>query len=537
MASDSQWCSGRGLRAALQASARWLELHADLVNSLNVYPVPDGDTGTNMHLTARAALEEVARETADSAGAVFQAVAHGALMGARGNSGVILSQILRGMARALDRKDRFNAQDLAQAFREGAVTAYKGVIRPVEGTILTVIREAADAAMAAAVDGATLESVLARASDEAERSLERTPSLLPVLQEAGVVDAGGQGLVLLLQGALRFLRGEALSEAPMRGTGATQVQAPTGTYGYDVQFIVRGQGLDVAAIREAISAMGDSVLVVGDEQTVKVHVHSEQPGEILTYGCSQGALQDIVVENMQLQHEAYLARAAQRPRAAEPAAGIAIVAVVPGQGLRRVFESLGVSAVVPGGQTMNPSTEELLSAVTALPNQQVIILPNNANVLLAAQQARSLAPKEVAVVPTRTVPQGISALLALNYQADLDVNLKAMERAAQAVQTIEITTAVRSVKVNGVSVAEGEIIGLLNDELVATGKDCRDVACHILADIHGEQMEIITIYYGEGIRRPEAEAFAEAIRQRFPAQDVELIDGGQPHYTYILSAE
>ncbi|MDI7276996.1 MAG: DAK2 domain-containing protein, partial [Anaerolineae bacterium] len=300
---------------------------------------------------------------------------------------------------------------------------------------------------------------------------------------------------------------------------------------------------DVSAIREAISAMGDSVLVVGDEETIKVHVHSERPGQVIEYGCTHAVLQDILVENMQLQHEAYMSRMARPAPTVPPPAGVGIVAVVPGAGLQRVFESLGVSGVVAGGQTMNPSTEELLTAITALPNEQIIVLPNNPNVILTAQQAKSLAEvrggsgRQVAVVPTRTIPQGISALLALNYQADLQSNLAAMEEAAGNVQTIEITRAVRAARVNGMGVCQGDVIGLLNDELCATGQDCAEVAITILERVHAERMEIITIYYGAGLSRSEADAFAERIRQRFPAQDVELIDGGQPHYQFILSAE
>jgi len=531
-------CSGRDLRLAVQAAGRWLEAHIDLVNSLNVYPVPDGDTGTNMHLTIRAALGEIAHLESDSAGAVAQALAHGALMGARGNSGVILSQILRGIARALDKQETFDSAELAQALKEGAITAYKGVIRPVEGTILTVIREAADAAMrAVAKDGATAETVLQQATEEAERSLARTPSLLPVLREAGVVDAGGQGLVLLLQGALRHLRGEAMAETSVQAREVAHVHRAEERYGYDVQFIMCGHGLDIDAIRDKIATFGDSVLVVGDEHNVKVHVHSDRPGAVIEYGCALAALQDIVVENMQAQHEAFVARHAHPSPAPQPVPAIGIVAVVPGRGLQRVFESLGVSAIVAGGQTMNPSTEELLSAITHLPQEQVIILPNNSNVILTAQQAQSLADKSVAIVPTKTIPQGISALLALNYQADLASNLAAMEEAAKAVQTIEITTAVRSAKVNGLGVAQGEIIGLLNGELVASGQDCFEVAASILEQIHAEQMEIITVYYGSNTAKADADTFADRVKERFPAQDVELIDGGQPHYAYILSAE
>lgn len=536
-----QRCTGAAFRSALQASARWLEHHVDLVNSLNVYPVPDGDTGTNMHLTARAALQEMAQADSDSAGALGQALAHGALMGARGNSGVILSQILRGIARALDRQDTFDGQDLARALTEGAATAYKGVLRPVEGTMLTVIREAAEAAtLAAAADGASPRLVLERATEEARHSLERTPSLLPVLKEAGVVDAGGQGLVLLLEGVLRYLRGETVSETATTAALTTAVARAHSDerYGYDIQFIMRGRGLDVDAIREVIAAAGDSVLVVGDAETVKVHVHSDRPGHIIDYGCSLAVLEDVVIENMQAQHEAFVSRlSAQATETQQPAGDIGIVAVVPGEGLQRVFGSLGVHAVVAGGQTMNPSTEELLSAINGLPHEQVIVLPNNSNVVLSAQQAQSLAGKEVAIVQTKTIPQGISALLALNYQADLQTNVAAMEEAAKTVQTIEITMAVRAARVNGMKVAEGDVIGLLNDELTASGPDCLAVARQVLEHIHAEQLEIITVYAGSDATKAEADSFAAGLRERFPTQDIELVDGGQPHYVYILSAE
>jgi len=357
------------------------------------------------------------------------------------------------------------------------------------------------------------------------------------LKEAGVVDAGGQGLVLLLQGVLRYLHGETVGEAAVPTSRATVHAAAEQGYGYDIQFIVTGEGLDVAAMREVLSDKGDSLLVVGDERTVKVHIHAERPGSILDYGCSLGVLQDVVVENMQLQHEAFVARQAQHPMPAQPASKVGIVAVVPGQGLQRVFESLGVNAVVSGGQTMNPSTEELLAAVDSLPHEQVIILPNNSNVVLTAQQAQGLAQREVGIVPTKTIPQGISALLALNYQADLEANVAAMEEAARAVQTIEITNAVRAARVNGTEVQEGQVIGLLGGELVAAGSDCCAVAGEILERIHAESMEIITIYYGGDAGKDEAEAFAQQIKARYAGQDVELVDGGQPHYKYILSVE
>ena len=538
-------CTGEGLKRALEASTAWLERHAEAVNALNVYPVPDGDTGTNMLLTMRAALEEIGRRSSNhSASAVIQAVSYGSLMGARGNSGVILSQLFRGMARVLN-NDSFTAKELAAAMREGAITAYKGVIKPVEGTILTVAREAAEAAVAAAEEDDDILYVLERVVMEAKRSVDKTPSLLPVLREAGVVDAGGQGLFIILEGALRFLRGEAVELAPEVEAVARLEVFEEQEYGYDTQFVIKGENLNVEEIREAISKMGDSVLVVGDSHTVKVHVHTDEPGTPLNYAVRLGSLTDIVIENMQEQYREFargakataVAAPAQAPLIAEEMGMIATVVVAPGAGLARVFESLGASAIVPGGQTMNPSTQELLEAIESLKADKVIVLPNNPNIIPVAQQARELSRKEVAVVPTKTIPQGISALLALNYQEDLEANVEIMTRAAQGVRTAEITRATRAVQIEGVSVEKGEVIGLLDGKLTASGRTLEEVVWEMLRQMGADECEVITLYYGEAVEGAEAEKLADEIRAAYPDQEVELIEGGQPHYHYIISAE
>lgn len=529
------------LLEAFRAAGAWLDAHIEEVNALNVFPVPDGDTGTNMSLTMRAALQEVNQKTYDSASEAAKVAAHGALMGARGNSGVILSQILRGFARSLDAKKVVGARDFAEALREGAATAYKGVMRPVEGTILTVIREAAEAAERAVSADAGLEEVLEYTVAEAKASLARTPSLLPVLAEAGVVDAGGQGLVYILEGMWRFLRGEAVEAATRQGARVQMAHAPEGQYNYDTQFIIKGQGMDVEAIRRAIAEMGDSVLVVGDSETIKVHVHSDHPGQVLEYGLSQGQITDVVIENMQLQYEAFLAAQKQtapsRPTASVPLAEIGIAAVASGDGLRTVLESLGVQAIIPGGQTMNPSTQDILEAIRAVPSKQVIVLPNNGNILLAAEQAKTLADRPVAIVPTRTIPQGIAALLAFNYQADLETNVAAMTEAAAQVQTIEVTRAVRSAQVNGLAIQEGQFIGLLNDDLKTVGEDCVEVILSLLERIQAEEYEIVTIYYGQDVTEDEAHRVADALRERYDGLEIEVLRGGQPHYYYIISVE
>lgn len=542
-------CDGDHLLRCLRAGQAWLERHVARVNALNVFPVPDGDTGTNMFLTMKAAVEEAGERSYPSVSELAKVVAHGALMGARGNSGVILSQIMRGFARALDNKEILTAADLAKALQEGAATAYKGVMRPVEGTILTVAREAAQAASLAASSGGDLHQVLASACAEAQASLARTPSLLPVLAEAGVVDAGGQGLVLILEGILRYLRGEELAAVAEMEAAVEHAQAPEGRYNYDTQFIILGHNLDVEAIRAQLDRMGDSVLAVGDSETVKVHLHTDAPGKALDYGVSLGQVTAVIVENMQLQYEEFKAQQSAPVAAstgqAKPTLNqhpakmceIGVIAVVSGVGLRQVFESLGVSAIVPGGQTMNPSTQDWLTAIEEVPAEKVILLPNNRNIILTAQQARDLAHKEVVVVPTITIPQGIAALLAFNYQADLQTNAEAMTEASQEVQTIEITRAVRSVQVNGLAISEGQYIGLLNDNLVTTGDDVQTVLEALWERLKLEDYEILTIYYGQDVSPEEAEELAERTRQSFPDLEIEVLDGGQPHYHYIISVE
>lgn len=541
-------CNGEQLLRALQAASAWLENRVPSINALNVFPVPDGDTGTNMSLTMRAAISEANGSTYESVSELARVVSHGALMGARGNSGVILSQILRGFARALDGKATFSAQDLAEALRESAATAYKGVMKPVEGTILTVVREAAQAAEDAAARGASVHDVIAAAHQEARQSVARTPRLLPVLAEAGVVDAGGQGFTVLLEGVLRYLEGQQEEMLATVSTEMVHAEALAGGYNYDTQFIIKGSGLDVETVRAHISTMGDSVLVVGDQETIKVHVHSDHPGEVLDYGISQGQITAVIIENMQLQYEQFVASQAEAQSPLVGAAApdwmsasapgdIAVVAVVSGDGLRRVFESLGVSAVVAGGQTMNPSTQDLLTAINAVPKDRVIVLPNNSNIILTAQQAQALASKQVSVVPTKTVPQGIAALLAFNYQTDLEANVAAMLEASTQVQTGEVTCAVRSVQVNGMWIDEGQYIGLLNDKLVTSGEDLPQVTNALLEQMDAASYEIITIYYGQDTTADAAESLAENVRTQYPNAEVEVLDGGQPHYYYIISAE
>jgi hypothetical protein len=534
-------CDGRALKRLIKAGLGWLERHQAAINALNVYPVPDGDTGTNMLLTMQAAYGEISESPEEEVGAIAQKLAKGALMGARGNSGVILSQIFRGFSRSIDGANTFDAVQFAAALREGATTAYKGVIKPVEGTILTVARESADVGIAAAATSPDLRYVLEQVVNEARHSVTRTPHLLHGLAEAGVVDAGGQGLFIILEGMLRHVRGERVA-VDSALSSAVHLRAPEpGTpegYGYDIQFIIHGDTLNVQEIREKIATMGDSVLVVGDAQAVKVHVHSPEPGTAISYGASLGSLSRVIVENMQEQYQEFIMSQARHPGVAlETLSKIATVVVASGAGLTRVFESLGASAVIPGGQTMNPSTEDVLKAVESVASNDVIILPNNKNIVMTAEQAQSLSQKNVRVVRTITIPQGIAALLALNYQADLATNVKIMADAATTIQTAEVTTAIRSVQVNGMTVNEGEVIGMVNGALKVKGTTPAEVVMSALEQMEAGSYEIITLYHGESITADEADDIASEIAGQYPDQEVEVVDGGQLYYYYIVSVE
>lgn len=539
--------SGQGLKRLTRAALAWLRHHQQAINALNVFPVPDGDTGTNMLLTMQSAWSEIEHSPEDHLGKIAHAIAHGALMGARGNSGVILSQLWRGFARSLNNVSLMTARDLAQAMQEGTDTAYKGVVKPVEGTILTVAREVARACAEAVQDTDDLLAVLDRMVARGKEAVARTPDLLPILKQAGVVDAGGQGYFIVLEGMLRYLRGEtvefdqALAAAVDLRAQPTEALDVEEGYGYDVQFILVGRGLNVEQVREAITAMGQSTLVVGDADAIKVHVHVHDPGVPLSYASRLGSLRDVVVEDMQAQYQEFILGRSEAPVIApetniEPGQ-IATIAVAPGEGLARVFRSLGASIVIPGGQTMNPSAEQFIRAIEALPTDQVVLLPNNSNVILTARQAAELSARQVQIVPTRTIPQGIAAQLAFNVQADLPTNVAAMEQAARHIQTGEVTIATRAVEINGLQVEPGQVIGLLNDDLTAVGQTVEEVVLQLLEQMETSSREIITLYYGEGVAAHQAEQLAEIIRRRFPDQEVEVVEGGQPHYPYILSVE
>jgi uncharacterized protein len=565
-------CDGDGLLEAFRAAVANLEAHVEEINELNVYPVPDGDTGSNMLATARAALDEAEAVAGHPADRVATAIGFGALMGARGNSGVITSQIFRGMAEALLGKARFNGLDLAHALNEGAKTAYGAVAKPVEGTILTVIREAAAGAVKTAERDNDIEAVLAATVTAAEKAVAKTPSLLAILREAGVVDAGGQGLYRLFQGALLHLTGKtpvgvASGRAAAGPKASTLVAHADEGFGYETMFLLRASGhqpLDVDAIRDHLESIGESVLVAGDSRALKVHVHNERPDIVIGYGLSLGDLSRITVENLDNQ-----ARDVRETKAAEftgspppeltegsiarpetggsssgngtgPAADLpelAVIAVTAGDGLAAIFRDFGVASVVEGGQSANPSTGELLAAVQAVRAKEVLLLPNNPNVVLAARQVAAMSDRAVQVVPTRNAAEGFAALLALDPGMDASANVGPMTDAGRAIQSIVVTEAVRDATIGGRKVKRGQTIALDPDDgLIAVDGDrekCVLAAMRALTPGY----ELVTVFYGDGADLAETEAIARRIGSVVPGIEVEVRHGGQPYYRYLIAAE
>ncbi len=577
-------CNGPGLLGAFRAAVANLEAHVEEVNALNVFPVPDGDTGSNMLATVKAALMEAEgvgeKGTAER---VAAAAAFGALMGARGNSGVITSQILRGFSEGLNGKSRFNGLDLANAMSLGARAAYGAVAKPVEGTILTVIRDAAAEAVAAAERDSDLEVVLTATLDAAERSVARTPSLLPILREAGVVDSGGQGLYRLAQGALLYLVGRAPLEARVPGAASIKpsvlvAHADEG-FGYETMYLLQarsGESLDVDAIRDHLQTIGDSVLVAGDLRALKVHVHNDRPDLVIAHGLGLGALSLISVEN--LDHQArdlretrasaftgagHAGAASTTDGAAAPSSvatddlrpgigaapkpnlnevvpamlSLAVIAVAAGDGLAAIFRDFGVSRVVVGGQSANPSTGELLEAINAVAAREILVLPNNPNVVMAARQVAKMADRPVSVVATRNAAEGFAALLALDPTKDAEGNAASMTAAGRGIQTLSITTAVRNATIGGVKVREGQTIALDPDDgLVAVDTDQTKAVLAAVKSLP-TGFELITIYYGEGTDLASTEVLAQSIGEAVAGVEVEVVHGGQPHYPFLISAE
>ncbi|MCS7056854.1 MAG: DAK2 domain-containing protein [Thermoflexales bacterium] len=539
---------GRRLKELVKAGYDWLRQQEEVVNGYNVYPVPDGDTGTNMMHTMRSAWEAIAGMNESNVGLVAKAISNGALRGSRGNSGIILSQLWRGFARSLDHKEICDAQDLVAAMQEAAKTAYAGVSTPVEGTILTVARETAEAVAAAARHTHDMRRLLEVAKNASYESVQRTPNLLKILKEAGVIDSGGYGLFVILEGMWRFVNGLPVEDAS-RASSTVRLSSDAdlqheGGWGYDVQYLIyarSGQALDVAKIRADIEAMGDCPLVLGDENIVKVHVHVSDPGVPISYGARLGSLRDVVVEDMQAQSEAFTAQTASapapKPEENLPVVETAMIAVASGNGWVRAFKEVGVRVVVEGGQTMNPSVDDLLRAIARANARSVILLPNNGNIVMTAQQAAEISETPTRIVATRTLAQGIAAAIAFNPSADAEENAAAMGEAAQHVTTGEITLATRDVTINGLSVRAGQVIGLIDDKLAVADDGIASTLLALLEKAGAAGRELITLFYGNGLTEAEAAPIAEVVRQAYPSHQVELIAGDQPHYYFIVSIE
>ncbi|HTX93134.1 MAG TPA: DAK2 domain-containing protein [Anaerolineales bacterium] len=538
---------GQALKELVEAGLTWLRANQQTVNALNVFPVPDGDTGTNMVLTMQSAFNEIKDLGTHNVGQMAAAVSQGALMGARGNSGVILSQLWRGFARALHNQDVLDGSALVRAFADGRDTAYKGVVRPVEGTILTVAKDVASAAELALQETENPVEIFEHVIPAADASVQRTPDLLPVLKQAGVVDSGGKGLFFVLEGMLRYMQGLPLDTpttavqplSAMKLENAMEDIEPGQDFEVVVDF-VPARDLDLKSFYAELENMGTSIQVGEGEGMYRMHIHvpTENRNKPVDYIMRLGTITKVAMENLVAQMDDINKKSSGRIELAGIEAGqIAVVAVSPGNGISRVFASLGVAALVEGGQTMNPSTKDILDAFENLPTDQVIILPNNKNIILAAQQAKEVTVKKVHIVPSRNIPQGLAAMMHLNPDGNLDVITTKMTKAIEDVTAIEVTTATRTVEIDGVSVEQGQVIALVNGTLAISAASVEEACLGALEKAKAADFELITLFFGDSLASAEANRIADIVRAKYPSQEIELQDGGQPHYQFIISVE
>jgi DAK2 domain fusion protein YloV len=531
------------------AAAVHLENNKSMLDALNVFPVPDGDTGTNMSLTMMSAAKEVKTARTDTVTSVANALSMGALKGARGNSGVILSQLFRGFAKALEGElEHIDADQFAKAMELGVEAAYKAVMRPKEGTILTVAKDMARKAKEVAVGGANMLLLIDRVLEAGQESLARTPELLPVLKEAGVVDAGGKGLIVIYQGFKMALDGEEITidsiEKEPVAASIVIAEAHGGediTFAYCTEFFIKNVfdyvGLeDLDKFREKLARIGDCVLVVGDLQLIKVHVHTNMPGKVLQIALRLGVLSGIKIDNMREQHSELQNGAAALAKPKEMKE-MAIVSVASGKGIEDILQDFGTDVIVEGGQTMNPSAEDIAKAVEKAPSNNVFIMPNNKNIILAAESAQDLTQKKLFVVPSKSIPQGISALLAFHPDYTAEDNFERMKAATGNVKTGQVTKAVRTTKVNGYDIKEGDYIGMFDGDIVCSGESLKDTPMALLKKMVTPNDCVIAMFYGEDAPQDQAEAFAAQVREEFPDCDLEVHHGGQPVYDYIFSVE
>lgn len=555
--------SVKELKDMFQQGAENLSAHSAAINALNVFPVPDGDTGTNMSLTIASGVRELKSATPSTIGEVGALFARGLLMGARGNSGVILSQLFRGFSNVLKNKgEQLEASVLAEALQSGVDTAYKAVMKPIEGTILTVAREAAKAGLASAKKTDDVLIVMRAVVNEAKSTLQKTPDMLPLLKEVGVVDSGGQGLLVIYQGFLSVLSGEA---PPSVGEEETEkledlvraehhkgahafMKSEDIEFGFCTEFMVRfskkgASFYDESAFRNQLSGYGDSLLVVSDDELLKVHIHSEKPGELLTIAQGYGELIKIKIDNMREQHAEIVKEEEKAPskaaiKASEPLnPQIAVVTVVPAEGIADLFKSLGATGIIEGGQSMNPSTEDLIKAIEDTGASQVILLPNNGNIVMAAKQAAEVASANVEIVETKTIPQGLSALMVFSQDQSLSANAKAMTGASQQIKSGQVTQSVRDTTLDGLTITKGHYIGLFDGTIVTTSSDRMSVLKQLLEKMVDEDDEILTLICGEAVSESDRTAIESQLEQDFKELEVDLHEGGQPIYDFLLSVE
>ena len=545
--------NGLVLAEMIDLGSKNLAKNAEKINSLNVFPVPDGDTGTNMNLSMSSGAKETAATVVENIGELGKSFSKGLLMGARGNSGVILSQLFRGMSQHIADKKEIDAKEFAEAIQNGVSIAYKAIIKPVEGTILTVAREAAEAGVKAAENTKSVVEVMEAIYAEAQASLKRTPDLLPILKEVGVVDSGGQGLVCVYQGFVAALKGEKIEGLEAVETNVVDMQfeddhdmdfmSPEDiVYGFCTEFTVRldkeKKEFDEDKFRADMSKFGDSLLVISDSEYVKIHVHTETPGDVFNYGQQYGELIKIKSDNMREQHREVLRKQeAKQASAPKELKEQAMISISMGAGLSKVLTSMGVDYIVEGGQTMNPSTEDIMKAIKEVNAKNIFIFPNNKNIQLAAKQAAELAEENVFVVESKTAPQGLASVMVFNPQATPEENFANMQEVLSTVSTLEVTHAVRDTNIEGVEIKKDEFMGIRNGKIVVSNLSLNTVLEELLEKSIDEDTEIVTLYLGEESTEEYTDFLEQLIEEKYPDVEVELIESGQPVYPYIIGVE
>ncbi|HAT4242482.1 DAK2 domain-containing protein [Clostridium perfringens] len=542
--------NGEHLYYMMSNAANKLELQSEYVNSLNVFPVPDGDTGTNMSMTFRAAVKEIEGMDSKNIGEVSKKLAKGALMGARGNSGVILSQILRGISKGLEGKEEADASEFANALLEGSKSAYKAVMRPTEGTILTIVRTAGEVAVALKEDNIT--ELMREVCRESKIMLDKTPEMLPALKKAKVVDSGGMGLLIILQGMQEALENglkvttgipQAVKSSVAKAQRSETMSEEDIKFGYCTEFIILGDSNHAEEFKSKVINKGDSLVVVGYEDVIKVHIHTNNPGKVLEEAVKFGELSKIKIDNMREEHREMLEGMYEEAAETEEsvAAGefkkYAFISVAMGEGMKNIFKDLGVDYVIEGGQTMNPSTQDMLEAIEKLNAEHIFILPNNKNIIMAANQAAEISDKDIRVIPTKTIPQGITCITMFNPEADVEENTEELKEAMEMVKTTSVTYAVRDTEVDGKEIKEGNILGLVEGKIKEVGEDPYKVAEDLIDSLVDEDSELITIFYGKDCEEEKVDALIEKLEGKYEDLDVQCYNGEQPLYYFIMSVE